>query len=939
MKNVVLTGLALLLSATVALAQTTIRGKVIDETGFEVIGANVYLAGNMTAGTTTDLDGQFELKTDRSGSDTVVVSYISYNTERIPVSLDGTTQALGEILLAEESVALADVVVVARQVTNTDRAMQTLQRKSLNTVNAISSQAFSARGDSDAASAVGRVTGVSIEGGKYVYVRGLSDRYSKSTLNGASIPGLDPNKNTVQMDLFPTNLIENIVVYKNFTPDLPGDFTGGLVDVTTKDFPEQLIVQASASIGGNTNAHFGDEYLDHAATGPYAFAAGAESRALPFDPAGLPTRNDLITNPAEAIPAARQATLDLNSDLVPFASTASPNHGLSFSVGNRKDVGGKPLGFIGGFTYNRAASGYSDGVQGRYKLTQLDANTLNQQRIVDDALFSDEVTIGALASASLKLNKLNKIGINAMHNRSGQQSTRLQSNGRVFDARGEYYEARTLSYTQRTLSTVQLRGEHATGTELEDYSFDYTLAGTLSGMEQPDLRFSNNFYDLDAEGNQIDHFIEAAEDILPTRFSRSMEETNLDGHFNLRRGFTQWGGQEAYLKAGGGYLTKQRSFRENTIRYQNENQGNVADFGSFVDATNVIGGDNGTNGVYVSDFTQVGNQYDSEMGIGHAYLMSELPLTPRITSVIGARAETTTLDFTSLDVRAGLDNTRLIEELDVLPSASFVYNTEDELSNLRIGYSRTLARPTFREVAPVAIYDEVINAFVLGNEQLDRTLIDNIDLRYEKYSQGGDMASIGGFYKQFSNPIELTINPQAQNLELQYRNVEQAQLYGAEVEFTKQLDAIAPGLSVGGNFTYVVSAVDIPELELQTIRALNPEAEETRPLFGQSPYIVNAFLNYGNDKGLAANLTYNVQGDRLAIVSRGGTPNVYERAFHNLTAKVSVPVAERLAVNGRVSNILGSTRRFTQDYRGTDYVFQSFSPGRNFSVGLNWKLN
>ena len=935
MKNTLL-ACALALVGAALHAQTTVRGKVIDETGFEVIGANVYFAADMTAGTITDIDGQFELATARTGGDTVVISYVSYNTERIAVALDGTTQALGEILLAEESVALADVVVVARQVTNTDRAMQTLQRKSLNTVNAVSSQAFSARGDSDAASAVGRVTGVSVEGGKYVYVRGLSDRYSKSTLNGATIPGLDPNKNTVQMDLFPTNLIDNIVVYKNFTPDLPGDFTGGLVNVRTKDFPEELTVRASASVGANTNAHFGEGYLTHPGASGDVIANGAGARAFPFDPAALPGRAQVLTN-AGARASARDATLALGNELVPERGTAAPNHSLSLSLGDRKTLGGKPLGIIGGFTYSRNASGYTGGTQGRFRLTQRDAGSLNQLRLLSDDSFTDEVQLGALASATAKLNKLNKLGLNFMHNRNAQQLTRYQD-GTVTDATGDRYETRTLSYTQRALTTLQLQGEHATGTDDTDLRIDYIVAATRSNMDQPDLRFINNFYSLDAAGNRVGQFVDAAEDILPTRFTRSMREDNYDAHVNVAKGFTQWGGQEATVKAGAGYILKDRTFRETTLRYNNENDGDVADYANYVTPANVVGAEGGSEGVFIGDFTDLRNQYDSDQGIAHAYLMTELPLAPRVRSVLGARVETTQLRFTSLQPRLNLDDAELIDEVDVLPSASLIYTTENELTNVRLGYSRTLARPTFREIAPVAIYDELLNQVILGNSDLNRTLIDNVDLRWETYSQGGDMLSVGGFYKQFTDPIELTINPQAANLEFQYRNVDEARVYGAELEFTKQLDAVTPGFSAGGNVTLVLSQVDIPAGELESIRALNPDFDDTRQLYGQSPYIVNAFLNYGTDAGLSASVTYNVQGDRLSLVTRGGTPFVFERPFHNLSTKVVVPAGARLKLNARAGNLLGSERRFTYEYEGVESPFQVFNPGRTFQVGASWAL-
>ena len=935
MKNLLLLAVAVAAIGSLT-AQTAVRGKVIDETGFEVIGANVYFASNMTAGTITDIDGQFELLSQASGTDTVVISYISYNTERIPVELNGDVVAIGEILLAEESVALADVVVVARKVTNTDRAMQTLQRKSLNTVNAISSQAFSARGDSDAASAVGRVTGVSVEGGKYVYVRGLSDRYSKSTLNGATIPGLDPNKNTVQMDLFPTNLIDNIVVYKNFTPDLPADFTGGLVNVETKDFPEELTVRASASVGANTNAHFGDAYIDHETEGLTALAMGADQRAFDFDATTLPDPGERFTS-SEAVSTLADATRSLGNDLVPVASDATPNHSLGFSIGNQLKAGGKPLGLIGGFTYSRNASGYDDGAQGRYVLTERDAPALNPLRLVSDIGFTDEVSLGALASASLKLNSLNKLSLNLMHNRNGQHFTRFQE-GTVVDATSDRYEARTLSYTQRSLTSLQLEGDHALSGDNESLRVDYVLSATRSQMDQPDLRFINNFYDIADDGSRRNFNIDPAEDIIPTRFTREMEEDNYDAHFNLTKGYKQWNGLEAKVKAGAGYLYKTRTFRETTLRYSNENNGNVEDFSNFITKENIISDENVTGGVFIANFTDLRNQYDSDQAIGHVYAMTELPLSPRVKSILGARIETTQLDFTSLNPGLNLNDTRLIDEFDVLPSASFIYNTENELMNVRVGYSRTLARPSFREIAPVAIYDELLNQVILGNDSLQRTLVDNFDLRWELYSQEGDMVSVGAFYKQFTNPIELTIDPRPQNLQFQYRNVDQAELYGAEFEFTKQFNAIAPGFSAGGNVTLVLSQVDIPELELESIRELNPGFDDTRQLYGQSPYIVNGFLNYATDNGLVANVSYNVQGDRLSLVTRGGTPFVFERPFHSLNAKVTVPVNERLKLSGNVNNLLGSERRFTYEYEGEDFTFQRFRPGQTFSVGASWSL-
>ncbi|HQU58418.1 MAG TPA: carboxypeptidase-like regulatory domain-containing protein, partial [Saprospiraceae bacterium] len=430
MKNVLL---FLLVALAVSLNAETgiIRGKVIEaSTGLEVIGGTVQVDG-AAVGTITDIDGSFSLKLE-PGNYSLVFSYVGFAAKRMEgVEVKaGDVTVLGDILLEEASITIDEVVVAAKKIQTSEAAMQTLQRKSIKTLDAISSQAFSLRGDNDAASAVRRVPGVSVQDGKYVYIRGLGDRYSKTTLNGANIPGLDPDRNTVQMDLFPTNLLDNIVIYKNFTPDLPGDFTGGLVDVATKDFPEDFTMAATLGFGYNSQVTFNNNFLTYAGGNTDWLGYDNGSRDFPAQlNNSLPTFGDALSNPAAASQLSA-ATLALNNELAPSTEAPMPNHNFSFSIGNQKSLFGKPFGFIGSLTYRRDFSGYEDGFTGRYTLAQAGVSSLTTQRELKDSRFSDNVVLGGMLNGSIKLNSFNKIGINLLRNQSGQSDTRFQE-GRV----------------------------------------------------------------------------------------------------------------------------------------------------------------------------------------------------------------------------------------------------------------------------------------------------------------------------------------------------------------------------------------------------------------------------------------------------------------------------------------------------------------------------
>ena len=267
-----------------AFGQGTIRGTMMDPALGEPIAFGTIYVVEAGTGTDSDLDGKYAIELP-AGIYTVQFSYVGYatlNVQEVEVK-DGEVTVL-DINMAEESEVLEEVVVTAKQIRNTETALLAIQKSSLNVIDGISAQSFRKLGDNDAAGAIKRVTGVSVQGGKYVFVRGLGDRYTKSILNGMDIPGLDPDRNTLQMDIFPTNVIDNILVVKSFTPDLPGDFTGGVVNIVTKDFPEEKTMNISGGLGYNPDMHLNDDYLTYEGSKSQFLGFDDNARNLPFSP-------------------------------------------------------------------------------------------------------------------------------------------------------------------------------------------------------------------------------------------------------------------------------------------------------------------------------------------------------------------------------------------------------------------------------------------------------------------------------------------------------------------------------------------------------------------------------------------------------------------------------------------------------------------------------
>lgn len=931
-----------------------ISGTVVDsETGDPLIGATVTVVG-LQLGAMADLEGTFLIRNVPVGQHTVLVSMIGFAQKRVTEVRVDPGQVSRIDIAVDQELIVADVVeVTARSLENTEAALLKQRQNALSISDAISAEDISRGAQGDVAAAMTRVTGASVVDGKYVYIRGLGERYSSAQLNGTSLPNTDPNSKSVQMDIFATNLLDNITTEKTFTPDKPGNFTGGSVNVKTKSLPESFTMSFSTSTKYNSQSSFKD-ILSY---------DGGEYDFLGFDD-GTRDIPLALKNPDVEIPSITSALrdpeaaqlLDLYSksfgdkSMTPTTTEGALGQSYSFSIGNQTTVLDRPFGMLGSVSYNRNISAYDNGASGIWKRVSRESEGLNRERFATDTSGSEEVLWGGLVNATYRPSITHEIGANVLYNRSGEKQSRYQNGAWPSSLPGDNvrYETRVLSFIEREMRSLQFRGKHVLPS-VSNMEIEWNGAFIRSNQDEPDLRFfTNEFQTVDAEGqgaSDIDSYTIALSNYAaPTRYFRNLEETNRDFKLDLTLPFSPWSGLTARLKFGGAYLDKDHTFRERRFSFRQDNLQyrndpvvffSSARTGILPDAFQDTPGFT-RFGNFVSEDSDLKNNYDGEQEIMAGYVMLDLPFSRRFKVTGGARYESTLLDVVSHEPSLSPGK---LDEKDWLPSVNTVYEVVENM-NVRGAYSRTLARPSFRELAPFASFLFVGDFIFVGNNELKRTLIDNYDLRWEWFTRPGEIYALSYFYKKFENPIERVIV--TTNGEIQFQNVDAAFVTGVELEYRTRLDQLHPSLSnfqIGGNLSLVRSQVDIAPSELAVIRALDPNAGDTRELQGQSPYVVNFDAMYDNtETGTLVSVHYNVFGERLSEVSTGGTPNAFEQPAGMLDITGSQRLWDRVTLKFSAKNLLDPDIKKVHPFNNEEFIRSLYKRGRTYSVGFSYGI-
>ena len=434
--------------------------------------ANVIVKGT-TTGTTSDFDGKYELELDE-GTYTIVFSFVGYNTKEITDVVIKANQVFDlDVTMGANS--LDEILITTSAKRNTESAVLDIQKKSVTLLDGLSAQSIKKTGAGDLAAAVKSVPGVSVEGGKYVYVRGLGDRYTKSILNGVDIPGLDPDRNTIQMDIFPTNILDNIIVVKSAAAEYPADFTGGVIDIVTKDFPTKAEYSLSLGAGYNPDMHFNDKYLSYEGSDTDIFGYDDGTRNVPINryqpiPGTFDPNAGLLTS----------LTSRFDKQLRARQESSNPNFDFGFTAGNQYEVGDNKIGYLASFSYKNSTTFYEDRRDGAFVRDIFD--TSNNELVLDRSSIGQEginnVLVSGLAGLTFKT-ELSKYKLNVMHLQNGEASGGFFDQNLAQGGGGTGVEPLTkdaLLYTERSVTNILLNGTHSFG-EDADWNLDQTLPG------------------------------------------------------------------------------------------------------------------------------------------------------------------------------------------------------------------------------------------------------------------------------------------------------------------------------------------------------------------------------------------------------------------------------------------------------------------------------
>ena len=947
----ILTFCAFMLFVVNVSAQGIIRGKVSDKlSGETLIGVTVIVEGSdPMIGTTTDLDGNFSLDRLEPGLYTLRFSYISYSTSLISeIKVESGEVEYITVMLEPASYELEEVVeIVATRIDNSENAILMNMKKAEAIQDGISAQEMKTFASSNAAESMVKVTGVSVVDGKDVYVRGLGDRYSTVQLDGQILPGTDPDKNSAQIDLIPANFLENIVTSKTFTPDQPGNFTGGNVDIRTKSFPEKFTLQFALGTSYNDQASLKDNFLSMEGGSTDWLGYDDGTRAMPVYLSDTTysqnltssfylqaRRSDSLANILDV------ASKSISGTMAPVTKSSPLNQKMSFSTGNQIHIGDGDvyLGFLIGGNYSRDYKLYTDGVAGSWELTDSNAERLNEYYDLMDMKGVESPKVNAMGKLSLKYTSTDMIEFLTLYNHDADIISRYLEGAHPEYVTNNVFQTRTLHFKEREMALFRVSGrnvfENAGNLELK-YSGSYVN----SSQVEPDRMLFANEWDT---ANGIYHITNANYD-LPFHSYRDLNDKQLQGSFDIVIPFLQSQNKSNKLKFGGTYSDKNRIYNESAYEVERRDgpkyAGDPLEYFGY-ENMGVIDYDSARNryvfGNVVVDKDVSGNSYEGYERIGGLYAMVSCNITTRLKFVGGLRYERT-------DFNVGDSDTTGIFENDFLPSANFSYAVNDNM-NIRASYNHTLARPNMREAAPFPSFDFIGGVIMNGNPELKRTLIKNIDLRWEYFPRPGELFAVSGYYKDFTDPIIRQNLVGLGNPQVKFDNVDKAIVYGIEFEMRKKLDFIVPSLErfkFGANLSYIFSAVDILPEEFELINSRNPEFDEpVRPFQGQSPWLANLNIYYqGKENGINSSLAYNYYAPRLSSVSTRGTPDIYESTWGMLNFVFKKQFGEHFSGSFTAKNLLNTPYMKTYTYKGDEYFASYYQLGRTYSLTLTYLIN
>jgi hypothetical protein len=896
-----------------------INGRVLNQKNEPISGASIVVS-EINRSLAADIEGRFAVTLEAGKKYTFTVTAVGYQTKAVDEVEVKANEQDNTITILLNIAAKEGTEIIIRSTARKENTsgLLSFQRNNTSLSSGLSADFIRRTPDKNTGEVLKRVSGASIQDNKFVIVRGLSDRYNQALINGAQLPSSEPDKKAFSFDVIPSQLIDNIIINKTATPDLTGEFAGGLVQIQTKDVPTKDILTIGVNFGYNSQSTFKDFITNQRETGDW-FGFDNGRRGIPD---GFLDRNQY--SKIGSAQKGEQSKLFRSDVFDERKVTAAPiqSYNITFGKGY-KLKSGSSIGFITGLTYRNAQNLYA-----------VDRNindfTGTTERSVTDNQNRFSTSVGAVANVAFTSKKL-KIAFKNLYNQLYDDNYYIRTGQILRD--GQDISFRSSYLNQRSLFASQLEAEQ----QLSKSGIKLKLNGNFSYnvKSQPDLRTAS--YQRSSGSNDVFRLVTDE----TGRFFSNLKDFSYGGGAVLTVPFTMAGEKQTF-KAGGGTLIRIRDFQSRNFRYRLEDNTNsnllALPFNEVFKPQYI-----GSGQFFYSDETQNEDKYFGVGIINNGYAMFDNKFSDKLRLVWGLRVENFQQFLTTVrsDLQRVIVNTT---KWDYLPSLNLSYSIKDK-HQLRLAGYRTVARPEFREIAPFSFYDFEQNYAVSGDTSLRRSDIWNADIRYEWYPKASEGVSFALFYKRFKDPIELRALAAGSVKRYQFQNAAEANTYGVEFEARKGLDFISSKLDVFSVFTNVTILTS--SVKLAGIGAGGQSQSFDRPLQGQSPYLVNVGLQYNSKGGkLNASILYNKIGQRLSLA--GGKDqliyDIYERPRDLVDLQVALKVLKnkgefRLTVSDIFNQPfyfyenIDSNTKFT---RGTDRLWSSYTPGTTVTIGFTY---
>jgi outer membrane receptor protein involved in Fe transport len=899
-----------------------ISGSVVDESsGSSLPGVNVTLK-ELKKTLTSDSDGKFIFRNIPVGIYELEFRFTGYETKAVSEVnvIANETTSINASLNSQKNVL--DEVVITRTKAKTESVKSLLiaQKNSANVSDGISAETIKRTPDKNTSDVLKRISGASIQDNRFVIVRGLNDRYNAAFLNGAPLPSSESDRKAFSFDIFPSNMLDNLIITKTASPDLPGDFAGGVVQINTKSVPDKDFQTISIGTGYNTITT-GKTQKTYKGSGTDWLGFDNGTRALPST---IPNTEVFSTlGYQERVEVAKSFESDWNIK----NSTFAPNYSFQYSIGHHFDIKDKTLGIMFSVSNNKS-NNFNTALRNDYDNPEgIPAVLL---KTYNDRNYSEQVLTAALANFSLKFNDNHSLSFkNILSLNSTDLVVERSGLNDVADVRLTVADVRW--FTSSKIYSGQLNGEHY----FSKPKIKLNWTGFYSDIKRDIPNLRRNIYTI-ADPDSTDPAQTTPIAVIANNnggpdygggmFWAENKEFITGGKIDISRKFSIGEKLNNEIKIGAFSQYRERNFFARQLQYNTLTQpsGTLFDTdllelpnATIFNVANMGPQPSGLNGFTLFDFTKFTDTYFATSKLHAGYLMLDNRYK-KFRLIWGVRFEsfTQTLDARETEVGYLALNKK---QNDVLPSVNLIYAITSK-QNLRISYSKTLNRPEYRELAPFGFYDFTTQFFTQGNPNLKIATVKNFDLRYEFYPGKGQLLSVSYFRKNFTNPIELKLG--INNKTVTYENADSAVNSGIELEFRTLLSSIFKNenttvfddITLFANTAIIKSVVDITSFN-------TANTDTSVPLQGQSPFVVNVGLQYLNkENGWVFSSNLNRVGNRIAIAANQFNPALWEKGRTMIDFQVAKSLMKnKIELKLNIQNVLAQDQIFyLNDYTNAD---------------------